>query len=184
MYKNIKSVLTYLLTPCLYNPLRILVSFMTGAHFLCSLHFVSIFFIYISRKSFSTSSNYGPSRFHFALWLILKNFGMQVSLIHSSYMLQTTNFSHFNGCYDIRVLYNFVRSFLVPVHITGKIIPVFSYVIKYYSMKTYVTLVLVGGEWSASRFCRFIPGDVGSGRYGGETNFLPLPGIEPRSSSP
>jgi hypothetical protein len=41
-----------------------------------------------------------------------------------------------------------------------------------------------GGEWSAPRCCRFIPGThciggwVGSDRCGKEKNFLPLPGIE------
>jgi hypothetical protein len=54
---------------------------------------------------------------------------------------------------------------------------------------------LDGGEWSASRPCRFIPGgnspryslytslggsQIRYGRYGDEKNPLPLPGLEPR----
>jgi hypothetical protein len=63
----------------------------------------------------------------------------------------------------------------------------------------FLTTALDGGERSASRPCRFTPGDraprypldrrLGGlqnrfGRCGVENNLLPLPGIEPGSPSP
>jgi hypothetical protein len=59
----------------------------------------------------------------------------------------------------------------------------------------FLTSALDGGDWSASRLCRFIPGETASphslyamlgglhslsGRNGEEKYFLPLQGIKPR----
>jgi hypothetical protein len=82
------------------------------------------------------------------------------------------------------------------MQLDGKVVPVLKHV-----MKTYGGVALVGGEWSASRSCRFTPGERALSTHciGGwlgprfslddveKRKFLILPGLElptPRSSSP